>query len=107
MIPMTQNDFMFTLAGAAFLLGLITFIVGIFILAFKVTSADFNDISSSSAKLVKKGLTEDVSDLVNNASSLLGSIAQMSRTRAGVGMFLVLVAVALLIAAYLLVTRLA
>lgn len=107
MIPMSQNDFFFTIAGAAFLLGVVTFLVGIFILAFKVTNTDFNDISSSSAKLVKKGLTEDVSDLVNNASSLLQSITQMSKTRAGVGMFMVLVAIGLLLSAYFLVTRLA
>ena len=107
MLPMTQNDFLFTLAGAAFLLGIITFLIGIFILAFKVTNSDFNEISSSSAKLVRKGLTEDVSGLVNNASSLLESITRMSKTRAGVGMFMVLVAVVLLVAAYFLVTRLA
>jgi len=105
MFQLTANDFVLTLAGIVLFLGVISFIVGLFILAFKITSGDFSKISSQSAKLMSKGLTDDVSDLMGNASSLLESLTQMSKTRAGVGMFLVIVSFVLFIVAYYLVSR--
>ncbi len=105
MFELTANDFVLTLAGIVLFLGVISFIVGLFILAFKITTGDFSKISSQSAKLMGKGLTDDVSDLMGNASSLLESLTQMSKTRAGVGMFLVIVSFVLFIVAYYLVSR--
>ena len=105
MFQLTANDFVLTLAGIVLFLGVISFIVGLFILAFKITTGDFSKISSQSAKLMSKGLTDDISDLIGNASSLLESLTQMSKTRAGVGMFLVIVSFVLFIVAYYLVSR--
>ena len=105
MFQLTANDFVLTLAGIVLFLGVISFIVGLFILAFKITTGDFSKISSQSVKLISKGLTDDVSDLMGNASSLLESLTQMSKTRAGVGMFLVIVSFVLFIVAYYLVSR--
>jgi len=105
MFQLSANDFVLTLAGIVLFLGVISFIVGLFILAFKITTGDFSKISSQSAKLMSKGLSDDVSDLIGNASSLLESLTQMSKTRAGVGMFLVIVSFVLFIVAYYLVSR--
>ncbi len=105
MFGLSVNDFVLTLAVVILVMGVITFIVGIFILAFKVVSDDFNDISSQTAKLVNKGISEDISGLVGNASSLLQAINEMARTKAGVGMFLLLVAFVLIGCAYFLITR--
>jgi H+/Cl- antiporter ClcA len=105
MFELTANDFVITLAGVVLFLGVISFIVGLFTLAFKITSGDFAKISNQSAKLMSKGLTDDVSDLMGNASSLLESLTQMSKTKAGVGMFLIIVAFVLFIVAYYLVSR--
>ena len=105
MFELTANDFVLTLAGIVLFLGVISFIVGLFILAFKITTGDFSKISSQSAKLMSKGLTDDVSELMGNASSLLESLTQMSKTRAGVGMFLIIVSFVLFIVAYYLVSR--
>ena len=104
MIELTANDFVLTLAGVVLFLGVISFIVGLFTLAFKITSGDFAKISNQSAKLISKGLTDDVSDLMGNASSLLESLTQMSKTKAGVGMFLIIVAFVLFVAAYYLIS---
>lgn len=104
MFELTANDFVLTLAGVVLFLGVISFIVGLFTLAFKITSGDYAKISNQSAKLMSKGLTDDVSYLMGNASSLLESLTQMSKTRAGVGMFLIIVAFVLLIAGYYLVS---
>jgi len=105
MFELTANDFVLTLAGIVLFLGVISFIIGLFILAFKITTGDFSKISSQSAKLMSKGLTDDVSDLMGNASSLLESLTQMSKTRAGVGMFLIIVSFVLFVVAYYLVSR--
>ena len=105
MFELTANDFMLTFVGVVLLLGVVSFIVGLFTLAFKITSGDFSKISSQSAKLMSKGLTDDVSDLMGNASSLLESLTQMSKTKAGVGMFLIIVAFVLFGVAYYLISR--
>jgi len=105
MFELSANDYVLTLAGIVLFLGVVAFIVGLFTLAFKITSGDYAKISNHSAKLMAKGLTDDVSDLMGNASSLLESLTQMSKTRAGVGMFLIIVAFVLFIVAYYLITR--
>ena len=105
MFELSANDYVLTLAGIVLFLGVIAFIVGLFTLAFKITSGDYAKISNHTANLMAKGLTDDVSDLMGNASSLLESLTQMSKTRAGVGMFLIIVAFVLFIVAYYLITR--
>ena len=105
MFALTANDFVLTLAGAIMVLGVIAFVIGLFTLAFKVTNGEFNEISSSSAKLISKGLSEDVSAMMGNASALLESITQMTKTRAGVGMFLIIVSFILFIVSYYLVSH--
>lgn len=105
MFALTANDFVLTLAGAIMVLGVIAFVIGLFTLAFKVTNGEFNEISSSSAKLISKGLSEDVSAMMGNASALLEAITQMTKTRAGVGMFLIIVSFILFIVSYYLVSQ--
>ena len=105
MFAFSANDFLLTLAGVALVMGVITFLIGIVILAFKVRSDEFNQISAHTAKLMDKGIVENVAGLVDNTSNLLAKINEMARTKAGVGMFLILITFILLGAAYFLVTR--
>lgn len=105
MFGLTMNDLILILSFVILAMGVITFIVGIFTLAFKINSEDFNEISSQTAKLMNKGMSEDISGMIGNASSLLQSINEMARTKAGVGMFLLMVAFILLGCAYFLITR--
>lgn len=105
MFGLTMNDLILILSFVILAMGVITFIVGIFTLAFKINSEDFNEISSQTAKLMNKGMSEDISGMIGNASSLLQSINEMARTKAGVGMFLLIVAFILLGCAYFLITR--
>ena len=104
MFELTANDFVLTLAGVVLFLGVISFIIGLFTLAFKITSGDFAKISNQSAKLMSKGLTDFGSYLMILARTSPESLTQMSKTRAGVGMFLIIVAFVLLIAGYYLVS---
>jgi hypothetical protein len=105
MLALTANDFVMTISGVVLVLGVITFTIGLFTLAFKISTNEFTEISAHSAKLMGKGLTEDVSALVGNASELLASMTQMTKTKAGVGMFLIIVSFILFVASYYLITR--
>ncbi len=105
MFALTANDFILTLAGVIVVLGVIAFIIGLFTLAFKVNSGEFTEITASSAKLAEKGLTDDVTDLVNGISEVLKSITEMTKTKVGVGIFMILVSFVLFIVAYYLISR--
>jgi hypothetical protein len=105
MFGLSANNLVLILSIVILGMGVIAFIVGIFTLAFKINSEDFNEISSQTAKMMNKGISEDVSTMVGNASSLLQSINEMAKTKAGVGMFLLIVAFILIGSAYFLITR--
>jgi hypothetical protein len=105
MFALTANDLVLTLAGVVLVLGVMTFVIGLFTLAFKISTSEFSEISTNSAKLMSKGLTDDVNVLVESASSLLASITQMTKTKAGVGMFLIIVSFIMFFVSYYLVTQ--
>jgi len=105
MFSLNINNLIFILSMVVLGMGVISFIIGIFTLAFKVNNEDFNEISAETAKLIDKGISEDISSMVGNASSLLQSINEMAKTKAGVGIFLMIVAFALLGCAYFLITK--
>jgi hypothetical protein len=106
MITLNANDFTLTLAVILLVMGVITFLVGIIILAFKVKSDEFTTITEQSAKLMEKGIVDNVSELMGSTSSLLETINQMVKTKAGVGVFLVLITFILFGVAYYLITSL-
>ncbi|MEN8240318.1 MAG: hypothetical protein ABFS17_00220 [Chloroflexota bacterium] len=79
-----------------FLLGVITFITGIIILASKAMSRDIRTISSQTAQLAQKGIAEDVAGLVGNASALMNALQQMVKTATGIGVFMVMLGILLI-----------
>jgi len=105
MIEMTVNDFMLTMAGVLMFLGVITFGIGVYIIVVKVVGDDVRTLASQTAKLAQKGITDDVSGLVGNASTLIDSLNGLTKTSAGLGMFLIFVGLALIGAAYVLITK--
>jgi hypothetical protein len=85
-------------AGVLFILGVITFITGLIILASKAMSRDIRTISKQTAQLAQKGIAEDVAGLVGNASALMNALQQMVKTATGIGVFMVLLGVILIAA---------
>lgn len=85
-----------------FILGLITTVSGIVILTFRAGGKDFRILASQTTRLAQKGLAEDVAGLVGNASALLEAMNQLVRTTAGVGVFLTVFGLILMLAASLL-----
>jgi hypothetical protein len=88
-----------------YLLGFITIILGIAILVHGVWGRDLRTLTSQTTRLAQKGLAEEVSGLVGNASALLTTINEMVRTSTGIGLYLTLVGIILIgIAFYVTIT---
>lgn len=86
-------------------LGFLTIVLGIAILIRGVWGHDLSTLASQTTRLAQKGLAEEVSGLVGNASALLTTINEMVRTSTGIGLYLTLVGITLLaIAFYVTVT---
>jgi len=84
------------MAGILFVLGLLTSVAGILVLALRVPGPELRGLANQTGRLAQKGLAEDVAGLVGNASTLLEAINQMVRTTAGVGVFLTILGLLLM-----------
>lgn len=81
---------------AVFALGMLTFVGGILILAFRTNNNDVKTLVAQTTRLAEKGIAEDIAGLVGNASALLEATNQMVRTTTGVGIFLTLLGILLM-----------
>lgn len=88
MIAVNLNDLLLTMSASSFLLGMVTFATGVFILVTRATGYDLRTLTEQTSHLVRKGVAEDVAGLVGNAAALLRTLSDMVRTTAGVGVFL-------------------
>lgn len=102
---MTKNDFFFTMAGLLLLLGIVCFLMGLITLASRVLGSDIQRLATQTAKIIQKGISEEIAGLVGNAATLIESLNQLVHTTAGIGVFLMLVGMLLILASYLLVVR--
>lgn len=85
------SEIQLIMACGTFLLGGITFLVGIFILVSGTMRRDLNVLATQTTRLAQKGLAEEVAGLVGNASSLLNAVNELVRTAAGIGVFLIFI----------------
>lgn len=76
------------MAVLLFIFGALSLMIGIFFLVVRSTGKEVRALASQTAQLVKKGLAEEVSGLVGNASALLSATNELVRTSAGIGVFL-------------------
>ncbi len=60
-----------------FILGAITLLVGIILLITRSAGKEVRSLATQTAKLARKGIAEDVSGLVGNASSLLSATNEL------------------------------
>jgi uncharacterized membrane protein len=82
------SDTLLAMAVILFLIGLLMLLLGIFVLITRAMSRDMRAISAHTAKLAGKGITDDMSGMVGNASALMASLTSMVKTAAGIGIFL-------------------
>lgn len=103
---MTIPDFILTIAASLFVLGTVTTIIGLFTLVTKLVWGDLKVIAKQTTLLAQKGLAEDIAGLVGNASRLIDALNQLVKTATGVGVFLFLIGLLMIAAAYLLALQL-
>jgi hypothetical protein len=84
-----QNLILYMLIGM-FILGITTFSIGVIILVVGAWGRELNATLTQTNRLAQKGLADEISGLVGNASSLLSSINDLIRTRNGIGITLIL-----------------
>jgi hypothetical protein len=101
-----MDEIILLMSGAVFLLGLITFCTGIFILVARAAGKSTKEITRQTANMAQKGITDDIAGLVGNASILISELNQLVRTTAGIGVFLVFVGLTLIATSYILVLKL-
>lgn len=89
----TLSELTFLVITSLFLLGTITLVTGIVVLLTRTMGKDLRAITAEASNLAQKGLIDDLSGLVGNASALLTATSQMVKTTAGVGILLIFLGV--------------
>jgi hypothetical protein len=97
------SQFVFILATSMTMLGVISIGAGIILLITRASGKAINSIAAQTTRLAQKGLAEEISGLVGNASALMDSLNQLVRTSAGIGIFLVVFGFVMLVVAFLMV----
>ncbi|MFM8320395.1 MAG: hypothetical protein ACKOC5_05715 [Chloroflexota bacterium] len=98
-MALSTHDMVLFLVGILFLVGLVTFVIGLLILVLRASSSDVQLLAAQAGRLVQKGMTEQVAGLVGNATVLLDSLNQLVRNTRGVGIFLTFTGLGLMVLA--------
>lgn len=93
----TPFNILLVMTITGFSIGLITFAAGILILALKPSTSDIKTLITQTSNLAQKGIAEDIAGLVGNASVLLGAMSDLVRTTSGVGVFLAILGLILML----------
>ncbi|MEN6480580.1 MAG: hypothetical protein ABFD29_00145 [Anaerolineaceae bacterium] len=96
MFSIGTEQFLMTIAVVLLAIGAICTLIGIFVLVSRVLGKDIKTIADNTTKLVQKGITEEVSGLVGNASVLIDALNQLVTTTTGIGVFLMLIGLVLI-----------
>ena len=96
-MTLVNGDLLLVLMSAlAFLLGFVTFSVGVYILAFRASGNEVQSLAVQTTRLMNKGLTDEMAGLVGQTGEFLEAVNQMVRTARGVGIFLILLGLLLM-----------
>ncbi len=106
MFSLGVDQFMIIMAACLLALGAISLIAGIIVLVFRASGKDIHTLADQTVRLAQKGIADEVSGLVGNASALLEAVNQLVKTTTGVGVFLIVVSFVLFVGAFLLAQRL-
>jgi hypothetical protein len=97
MFGYTFHELLFAMAVIIFVAGFITFWVGVFVLVWRSANKDLNAIANQTAQIAQKGITDGIAGLVGNTSSLISALNQLVHTQNGVGSFLIIIGLVLMI----------
>ena len=83
-------------AALLVIIGFISLITGLVILAKKALSKDLEEVTSEAAKLARKGLLTDVGSSLQSASFLVKEMTELLKTTRGIGLTMVIIGIMLL-----------
>ncbi len=101
----TTNEILTLMAVVLFLMGVTFTFIGILILTVRVSGKDVRTLALQTTRLAQKGIAEDIAGLVGNASNLLTALNDMVRTTAGIGVFITVIGLVLMVSASLLALK--
>lgn len=78
------------MASGLFLIGLVTFATGVAILVIRSIGKETRAVSKSILHITEKGIADDLSGLIDNASSLMAATSNLIQTTKGIGVFLII-----------------
>ena len=81
-------------------LGAISMVAGIFLLFRRVGGEEVKALAAQTAQLAQKGIVDEITGLVGNASALLDALNQLVKTTTGAGIFLTIFGFILMVAAF-------
>lgn len=76
-----------------FLMGAVTFFMGVFKIFSRASGGEVQTVAAETARLVNKGLLEEMAGIVGQSSELMNSVNQMVRTERGSGVTLVMIGI--------------
>lgn len=101
MVALEYVNILFIMAVILFGLGFFTCLAGVIVLISKtMMGKNMQTLAKQTTLLAQKGITDDVAGLVGNASVLMSSLEQMVKTTTGIGLFLIMIGIGLMGAAY-------
>ena len=87
-------------AIGTFTMGVITLAAGVMILLISSLGKDMRAVSTQTAQIAQKGIAEEISGLVGNASNFLLAMNEMVRTVKGTGIFLTVLGLILILTSF-------
>lgn len=105
-MTIVYRDVIFFMAAIIFFLGVLSFAMGVFVLVAKAGGKDIETLRAHTASLAQKGIADEISGLVGNATALIDAMDQLVRTARGIGFLLVFVGMLMMAGSYYLVLQL-
>ncbi len=105
MIPFSMAETQILIAATLFVLGLISILLGIFVLMTRGYTGEVRTLAAHTAQIGQKGIGQDLTGVVQSASELVAAINQLVKTATGVGVFLTCTGLVMIVAAYLVVMQ--
>ena len=97
MFTLSPDLVILSMAATLFIVGLITFIAGVFVLIFRSNSGEVKNLAIQTTRLAQKGMSDGVTGLVGYATDLLEALNLLTRTTRGTGMFLTVVGLGMML----------
>jgi hypothetical protein len=105
MSTISPSQILMIMSVILFLMGAVCTFTGLIILTIRVNGKDVRTLAVQTTRLAQKGLAEDIAGLVGNASGLLSALNDLVRTTAGIGVFITVIGMVLMISASMLALR--